>query len=300
MTRDTSEETSGHAAIFSAAFLESRYPEPDAVPKEIYWVLVRDNGVYVSPKTPATLFIVGDKKELYPPFQRIQYLGHRGPTAYYAAEVSSEPAVYGGTFYPNIRELYGVIPDEELATAALAVRIIDFDRTTRFCGQCGAPTRQSRQERAKICDACGLITYPRTSPAIIVLVRRDDKVLLARSPRFPPGLHSILAGFVEPAETLEEAAHREVREETGIKITNIRYWGSEPWPFPNSLMIGFIVDYAGGEIVIDNNEIISAGWFDRDYLPNLPSKMSISRALIDWWIAKGNNKYINSHQKRGH
>jgi NAD+ diphosphatase len=104
-----------------------------------------------------------------------------------------------------------------------------------------------------------------------------------------PGLHSIIAGFVEPGETLEEAIPREVREETGIEITNIRYFGSEPWPFPGSLMIGFIADYAGGEIVIDNREIISAGWFYRDHLPPLPSAMSISRALIDWWIGKGND-----------
>jgi NAD+ diphosphatase len=270
-------------ALFSAPALRSQYPEPDAIPEGAHRVIVRDNGVYVMPGTPPALFFSGEREEKCPAIQRVQYLGHRGSSPCYAAEISSEPAIAGCTFYPNVRELYGVLPDDELAIAALAVRIIDFDRTTRFCGQCGAPTRQSRQERAKCCDICGLVTYPRTSPAIIVLVRRDDRVLLARSPRFPPGMHSVLAGFVEPGENLEEAIHREVREETGIEVANLRYMGSEPWPFPGSLMIGFVAEYAGGEIAIDNNEIISAGWFDRDHLPALPSTMSISRALIDWW-----------------
>jgi NAD+ diphosphatase len=282
MTTYHAENPLNHTAKFSAASLRPEYPEPDVPPGDAEWVIVRDNGVYVLPGTPPTLFFSECPSAL-----RMQYLGHRDSVACYAAEISSDPAPPGGTFYPSVRELYGILPDDEIAIAALAVRIIDFDRTTRFCGQCGAPNRQSRRERAKCCDTCGLVTYPRTSPAIIVLVRNGDCILLARSPRFPPGLHSILAGFVEPGETLEEAIHREVREETGIEVENIRYMGSEPWPFPGSLMIGFVADYAGGEIVIDNNEIIFAGWFDRDHLPGLPSPMSISRALIDWWANSG-------------
>jgi NAD+ diphosphatase len=176
------------------------------------------------------------------------------------------------------------VPDDELAIAALAVQIADFDRTTQFCGRCGARTRQLRTERAKFCSDCNLITYPRLSPAIIVLVQKGSQVLLARSPHFPPGLHSTIAGFVEPGENLEQAVSREVFEEVGITVENIRYFGSEPWPFPHSFMIGFVADYAGGEIAIDNNEIVSAGWFDRENLPPVPSPLSISRALIDWWV----------------
>jgi len=283
MTANHAENPLHHTATFSAVSLRSQYPEPNVVPEDAHWVIVREHGVYVLSGTTPTVLVSGDLKMKCPAIQRIQYLGHRNSTACYAVEISSEPGIAGCTFSPGLRDLYGVLPDDELAIASFAVRIIDFDRTTRFCGQCGAPTRQSRLERAKTCDSCGLVTYPRTSPAIIVLVQRDDKVLLARSPRFPPALHSILAGFVEPGETLEEAIHREVREETGIEVTNIRYMGSEPWPFPNSLMIGFVADYAGGDIVIDNNEITSADWFDRDHLPELPSPMSISRALINWW-----------------
>ena len=290
MIHDTAGKTFSHTAMFSTAFLTSRYPEPERVPEHAYLVYVRDNGVYIFPGPPATLFRRMTSGEPDLPVHPVHYLGYHDTAVYYAAEVPPGMAVSGGTFYPNIRELFGVLSDDEFALAAFAVRIVDFNRTTRFCGQCGAPTRPSRQERAKCCDTCGLVTYPRTSPAIIVVVRKDDKILLARSPRFPPNLHSILAGFVDSAETLEEAVHREVREETGIEIRNIRYLGSEPWPFPNSLMIGFVADYAGGEIAIDNNEIIFAGWFDRDHLPDLPSRMSISRALIDWWITEGNNR----------
>lgn len=177
------------------------------------------------------------------------------------------------------------MPEDELAIAALAVQIIDCDRTTQFCGQCGAKTRQLRTERAKFCSDCNLITYPQLSPEIIVLVQKEDQILLARSPHFLPDLHSVIAGFVEPGENLEHTVHREVKEEVGITVKNIRYFGSEPWPFPHSFMIGFVADYAGGEITIDNNEIVSAGWFSRD---NLPSRLSISRALIDCWVERRN------------
>ena len=289
MTKEDTGIPIHHTAAFSAGFLQSRYPVPAVPPENADLVIVRENGVYVQPGNPPALFFSQDLRARGPGLvvRREQYLGHRGSIACYAVEAAPELPVPGGIFYPDVRKLFGIIPDAELAVAALAVRIIGFDRTTRFCGQCSAEMRQSRDERAKVCDTCGRTVYPCTSPAIIVLIQRDDRILLASSPRFPPGLYSIIAGFVEPGETLEEAVHREVREETGLEITNIRYLGSEPWPFPNSLMIGFVADYAGGEIVIDNNEIIAAGWFDRDHLPMLPRNMSIARALVDWWIAKG-------------
>jgi NAD+ diphosphatase len=217
---------------------------------------------------------------------RGQYLGMLGDTPCYAAEVAGDHAVPEGSSFSGVRDLYGKIPDHELALAAYAVRILAFDRNTRFCGRCGHETRPLRTERAKLCTDCNLITYPRISPAIIVLIRNGDRVLLARSPGFPGGIFSVIAGFVEPNESIEETVHREVREEVGIRVKNIRYFGSEPWPFPDSLMLGFVADYAGGEIVIDKNEIEAAGWFDRENLPNLPSPMSISRALINAWIAR--------------
>lgn len=145
-------------------------------------------------------------------------------------------------------------------------------------------TRRLRTERTALCTDGNLITYPRISPAIIILIQKGDQILLARSPHFPAGMHSVIASFVEPGETLQEAAHSEVKEEVGITIKMLRYVASELWPFPNSLLCGFVAEHADGEITFDNNEITSAGWFDRDNLPVLPSRVSLSRALIYIWV----------------
>ena len=255
------------------------------MPGNARWMIVRGNGVFVSAGTSATILFSGDPVKTCPVL-RAQYLGHRDTVPLYAVETNTESSVRGCTFSPNIRELHGILPDDELALAAFAVRIVDFNRTTRFCGQCGAPTRQSGIERAKCCDACGLITYPRTSPAIIVLIRNGDKVLLARSPRFPPGLYSIIAGFVEAGETLEETVVREIREEVSIEVRDVAYVASQPWPFPHSLMLGFHGEDAGGEVRVDGVEVEAAGWFHRDRLPALPSPGSIARRLIEEFAAR--------------
>lgn len=276
-----------YTAKLSTGQLAFLFPVPDAIPvRGALWVVVRKNEVAVTDGKQPTIFCT-EKPEVLPGSSgRMQYLGHQKTIPCYAAEVAAGTELPHGWEYSGVRELFGRVPDEELAIAALAVQIMDFDRTTRFCGRCGAKTRQLRTERAKFCSDCNLITYPRLSPAIIVLVRHGDKILLARSPHFPAGLHSTIAGFVEPGENLEHAVHREVFEEVGITVKNIRYFGSEPWPFPHSFMIGFVADYAGGEITIDNHEIVSAEWFHRDNLPPIPSPLSISRALIDHWVER--------------
>jgi len=166
------------------------------------------------------------------------------------------------------------------------VQIVNWDHTHQFCGQCGTPTVYRTAERARECPSCGLLSFPRVSPAIIVLVERGRQFLLARNHRFPPGRYSIIAGFVEPGETLEQAVAREIREEVGIQVSQIRYFGSQPWPFPHSLMVGFTAQYAGGEIHIDPAELEDAGWFTPDKLPDLPDRISISRRLIDWFLAE--------------
>jgi len=136
------------------------------------------------------------------------------------------------------------------------------------------------------CPACGLMVFPRISPAVIVLVEKEGRVLLARGERFTEPFYSVLAGFVEPGETLEDAVHREIEEEVGIKVRNVRYFASQPWPFPDSLMIGFTAEYASGEIAIDKTEIVDARWFDPAHLPTIPGKVSIARRLIDWFVEK--------------
>jgi NAD+ diphosphatase len=170
--------------------------------------------------------------------------------------------------------------------AGRAVQIMAWDRDHQFCGRCATPTETMPSERAKRCPNCHLQTYPRLSPAIIVAIEKENKILLGRSHRHPPDRFSVLAGFVEPGETLEEATAREIFEEVGIQVKNIRYFGSQPWPFPNSLMIAFTCEYAGGEIVFEEAEMAEAAWFSVEELPKIPSSVSISRELIDWFINK--------------
>jgi NAD+ diphosphatase len=274
-----------HKARFAADCLHKQYPEPDRLPKDACLVLVRDGGVCVRKGSTPTIYekVSPDLPEGLE--RNARYLGHRGSVACYAVEVSGDLPLPEGMAYSGVRELAALIPDEELAVAGLAVQIIDYDRNTRFCGRCGTATEPVRTERARVCPSCHRIMYPRLSPAIIVLVRKNDSVLMVRGVRAPPGRYSLVAGFVEPGETIEHAVHREVHEETGITIKNVRYRASEPWPFPDSLMIGFVADYDGGEITPDGVEIESAAWFDRDHLPALPPRLSLTRALIDDWVA---------------
>jgi NAD+ diphosphatase len=181
----------------------------------------------------------------------------------------------------GLRSLFGILPDAEVGLAGRAMQLAEWSRTHRHCGCCGGPMQRQPGERAMQCPACGFTAYPRIAPAMMVLVKRDDKILLARAPNFAPGVYSALAGFVEAGESLEECEHREVREEVSIEVTNLRYFSSQSWPFPHSLMLAFVADYAGGELQPDPAEIVDARWFSPDDLPQLPGRFSISRALIE-------------------
>jgi len=276
--------TLDHTARFAADALHKEYPEPEQCPEHALLVLVRDRDVCLVHGTAPTVFVprfVAGSGLLE---ERAQYLGHRGSVPCYALEIPGTLPVPDGLSCCGVRELAGMVPDDELAIAGLAVQVTDYDRTTRFCGVCGAPARPARTERAKVCTACRHVTYARISPAIIVLVKNKDSILLVRGPRAPPGRHSLVAGFVEPGETIEHAVHREVEEEAAIAIKNVRYIASEPWPFPNSLMLGFVAEYAGGTVTPDGIEIASAGWFDRRNLPPLPPNISISHHLMAAWV----------------
>ena len=181
----------------------------------------------------------------------------------------------------GLRSLYGVLPDAEVGLAGRAVQLAEWTRTHRHCGCCGATMQRQAGERAMACPACGFTAYPRIAPAMMVLVRQGDRLLLGRAPHFVSGVYSALAGFVEAGESLEECVHREVREEVGIDIRNLRYFSSQSWPFPHSLMLAFVADHAGGELQPNPAELSDAQWFAMDELPPLPSRISISRALID-------------------
>ena len=208
------------------------------------------------------------------------YVGELNGMPCHAADVPHFPEITGSEATP-LRAIFSLAGPETFALAGRATQLLDWQANHRFCGKCGTPTTMKAGELVLHCPSCGLLAYPRISPAVMVLVRDGDKLLLARSPHFKPGVFSALAGFVEPGETLEECAVREVREEVGVEITNLRYFHSQPWPFPNSLMVAFFADYAGGEIAPDPNEIEAAAWFLPDALPILPEPISISRRLID-------------------
>ena len=185
-----------------------------------------------------------------------------------------------------LRQLFGALPDEAFAVAGRALGLTAWDRDHRFCGRCGGPTERSARERVRTCAGCGHTAYPRLSPAVIVLVERDGRCLLARNARTRMPFFSTLAGFVEVGETLEDCVHREIREEAGIAVADVRYFGSQPWPFTGSLMVGFTARWAGGELVPDPEEIADAGWFAPDALPVVPPPLSIARALIDDFVRR--------------
>lgn len=183
--------------------------------------------------------------------------------------------------WASLRSLFGVMADDYVALAGRAGQLLDWDRSHRYCGVCATPTERDPLERARRCPACKQVSYPRISPAMMCLVTRGSQILLARNVNFPAGRYSALAGFLEAGESIEDAIHREVREEVGIEVSNIRYFASQSWPFPNSLMIAYTAEYAGGELRPDGIEITEADWFDATSLPQLPPRISIARALID-------------------
>lgn len=204
----------------------------------------------------------------------------------WAAGVADAAEVDEGWRFSDLFSFHALAGDERWLAAGRAVQIVEWERTHRFCGRCAAPTAPVEGERAMRCRKCGLLAFPRLSPAVIVLIHRGDEVLLARSHRFPEGMYSALAGFVEPGETVEGALIREVGEEVGVRVRDLEYRGSQPWPFPNSLMLGFFAEYAGGEIVPEAAEIADAAWFPVDALPTIPGPISIANRLITAWVAR--------------
>jgi NAD+ diphosphatase len=267
-------------------FISGMIP-PEKRSEPAWWFIFQENKLltYQKPES-VTLPLLIDLNELGLTITRQNYIGKLDNLHCYVAEVAGETNPPEGMAFEGLRQVYGRLDEDLFWIAARAVQIIDWDRTHQLCGRCGAPLRNRTTERAKECLQCGLLYFPRLAPAIIVLVERGRELLLARSRHFMPGMYSVLAGFVEPGESLEEAVVREVREEVGIEVKNLKYFGSQPWPFPHSLMIGFTATYASGEISLDDEEIEDASWFTIDHLPRVPGKISIARKLIDWFLAK--------------
>lgn len=266
---------------------------PEHLDRPALWFLFQDNRLLVKnsidiAEVPSLL----SPADLGLTLIRQEYLGYLtdGSTIShcFSGEVAGNIALPEGMSFENLRALYPLLDEAIFWIAGRAVQVVEWDRIHQFCGQCGHLTANHPQDRAKVCPSCGLTTYPQIAPAIIVRVTRnaetESKILLARAQRFPPSMFSVLAGFVEIGETLEECVQREIREEVGITVQNIRYFGSQPWPFPHSLMIAFTAEYQDGDLINDPAEIVEAGWFGPDDLPHIPQPPSIANRLITAWL----------------
>jgi NAD+ diphosphatase len=260
------------------------FKQPSSEPKQSLWFVYQDEKLIV--KVDGDSIYIPRRPELQKanlaPFHK-QYLGTLDGRPCFAAELPENVPIPAGWSAKGLRELFGMLADEFIWISGRANQLVDWNKSHQFCGRCGNPNEDKQDERAKICPRCSLINYPRLSPAIIVAVCKNNQLLLAQNKRFRSGYYSVLAGFVEPGETLEDCVKREVLEEVNIEVKNIRYFSSQPWPFPNSLMVGFTAEYAGGELKVNESEIVDAGWFSADNLPRIPPQITIARWLIDWF-----------------
>lgn len=201
-----------------------------------------------------------------------------------AYSLNTPPSDLKGLETVGLRESWNVLPPAFYHLAGKASELLYWDSNTRYCGVCGGSMKRTTTI-SKQCTHCGKEVWPQVSPAIIVRIRRDDKILLVHAKNFRrKEMFGLVAGFVETGETLEDCVKREVKEEVGLTITNIQYFGSQAWPYPCGIMIGFTADYVSGELHLQEEELSQAGWFDREHMPQIPDKMSIARKLIDNYI----------------
>jgi len=264
---------------------------PDNIASNCYWFIFRAGRLLVtagaaSPHTPG--IAMGEQPPL--PVMDRHFIGMLDGVACWAASCHHDVEPPAGFVFETLRSLFNRLADNLIAIAGRGTQVVEFHRTHRHCGVCAAPTEVDDFGRARRCPACGEIVYPCIAPAMMVLVKRDAargrELLLARGARFASPVYSALAGFVEPSESVEECVHREIFEEIGVRVCNLRYFGSQSWPFPHSLMIAFTADHESGEIACEAGEIADARWFPLDNLPELPGRLSISRRLINAAIAE--------------
>ncbi len=258
---------------------------PATLPSSTQVYVWRDDKILVRATEPPAMPTLAEVERAGIDGTRL-YLGRLEGIDCIALHAEGDAAEPEGWQWRGLRSLFLQIPEAHLALAGRAFQIVQWHRNHRFCGRCATPTRDKGTERSKECPACGLVVYPRISPAMMVLVTRGRELLLARANRFPNAMYSALAGFVEPGESIEDCIHREVLEEVGVKVDQLRYFSSQSWPFPNSLMIAFNAEYASGDMRPCDEEIAEAKWFSLDALPQLPGPVSISRQLINATIAR--------------
>jgi NAD+ diphosphatase len=256
-----------------------------------YWFLFRSSRLLLQVKQNklSVPFLTG-LNEVNLSSVRTQYLGTFDDRPCYSAELTSDSINPEGMSFYELRSLWGVLDEDLYILAGRALQIVSWDQANQYCGQCGHPTINVPGERARKCPECGLLFYPRLSPAVITAIIKDKHILLGNRAGMRGKMYTVIAGFVEPGETLEECLRREIFEEVGVRVKNLKYFGSQPWPYPNSLMIGFTAEWESGEISVDGIEVSDAGWYDAHHIPvEIPPKLSIARDLIDWFVNHNSN-----------
>jgi NAD+ diphosphatase len=261
-------------------FVPALKPPPD--PQGAVWIVFRGGAILVHEGTvlapaPSALGLVPE---------RTVYLGTLDGKPCFCADVEGDGK--DDRFAP-VRAAFALAPPELFGVLSTAAEILYFERTSVYCERCAARMGSNTDDRGKVCPSCGHTIYPRVSPAVIVLVRDDQgRAILAHRPKMP--FFSLVAGFVESGESFEECVVREVKEEIGVDVGDARYFGSQTWPFPHQIMVGFFARWLGGEIAVDGHEVDEARWFSKDDLPVLPPSVSIARKLIDAWLEDVNRQ----------
>lgn len=251
--------------------------------------LIYNNGRLIVKSTDEGIKLLrgNDLNKLNLNLQYIECIGAFDGYNCYKAEVKDECNLPNGYMESDLKPLTFQLEEEVFLMVAKGLLLLNWEKAHKFCGVCGysMEKKESDTERALVCPACGYTTWPRTSPAIIVAVTKGDKLLLAHNKNFAVGMYSVIAGFVELGETFEQCVRREVFEEVGIQVDNIKYFGNQPWPFPNSMMIAYTAKYAGGDIKVDNDEIVHADWYSKEEIPGMYRETkSIGSELISWFI----------------
>lgn len=265
-----------------------------ATKKIEYWFVFQNDRLLVPKTDQASKLLAVDMLGQFKTALVRQHLLMQFDTySVYCAELDGNYALTDDVELISLRKALELLGTDWYNIASRAFTIITWDKTHQYCGRCGHATEQKPQLFERFCPACSLVFYPRISPSIIVMIRKGDTILMARSPHFPPGVYGLIAGFVEAGESVEDAVHREVKEEVGIEVKNLQFFGSQPWPFPDSLMIAFTAEYASGELLLNHNEIEDAGWYQSDNIPGRPSSsVSIARKLIEYFIAEQQRKNL--------
>jgi NAD+ diphosphatase len=267
----------------SAPFVR-KYPPEQPAPGPAYWLPFRNGELLTRPASEGVEMLHGDESLLAELGSgEPMFLGTLDGTPVLALELPEEADIPADLKAMPLRALFGQLAEPGYGLAGFASQMLYWRRNSGFCQRCGGHAEQVLGDWGKRCTRCGHTAYPHVTPAIIVLVHDGDRVLLTHKAGWGPR-YSIIAGFVEPGESLEECVQREVREEAGLEIGALRYVGSQSWPYPHQLMLGYLAAYESGEIAIDDKELDDARWFDRDSMPDLPPPLSISRQIINMWI----------------